>query len=105
MTIFFFFACVILVSVIASILIALTVINAPFFDAIGPFSAGLLGVAACFVFAYVCFYLLDPDPVSEFDAPVPLHLRTLPITSFSALIWLPIYVTIFNRLCRIRATP
>ncbi len=104
MTIFFFFASVALVSIIASILIALTVINAPFFDAIGPFSAGLMGVAACFAFAYVSFYLLDPDPVSEFDAPVPLHIRTLPITGFSALVWLPIYVTIFNRLRRKRIT-
>lgn len=102
MTIFFFFASVLLVSVIASILIALTVINAPFFDAIGPFSAGLLGVAACFAFAYTAFYMLDPDPVSEFDNPIPLHIRTLPITGFSAMIWLPIYVTIFNRLRRKR---
>jgi len=102
MTIFFFFASVLLVSIIASILIALTVINAPFFDTIGPFSAGLLGIAACFTFAYLSFYLLDPDPVSEFDYPVPLYIRTLPITGFSAMIWLPIYVTIFNRLRRKR---
>ncbi len=105
MTIFFFFASIILVSVIASIFIAQSVINAPFFDAIGPFSAGLLGLAACFAFAYIAFYLLDPDPVSEFDAPVPLHIRTLPITGFSAMIWLPVYVTIFNRLRRKRVTP
>ncbi len=102
MTIFFFFASVILVSIIASILIAMAVLRAPFFDDIGPFSAGLLGVAACFAFAYVSFYLLNPDPVSEFDAPVPLYLRTLPITVFSAMIWLPVYVTIFNRLRRKR---
>lgn len=105
MTIFFFFASVLLVSVIASILIAQAILRAPFFDDIGPFSAGLLGVAACFVFAYVSFYLLDPDPVSEFDAPVPLYIRTLPITGFSAMVWLPIYVTIFNRLRRNRITP
>jgi len=105
MTIFFFFASVILVSVIASVLIAEAVLRAPFFDIIGPFSAGLLGIAACFAFAYAAFYLLDPDPISEFDAPVPLHLRTLPITGFSAMIWLPIYVTIFNRLRRRRITP
>ncbi len=104
MIIFFFFASVILVSVIASILIAQAVINAPFFDAIGPFSAGLLGLAACFVFAYAAFYLLDPDPVSEFDAPVPLYIRTLPITGFSAFLWLPIYATVFNRLRRKRVS-
>jgi hypothetical protein len=105
MTLVFFFASIILVSVIASIFIAQTVINAPFFDQIGPFSAGLLGVAACFLFAYLSFYLLDPDPVSEFDVPVPLHIRTLPITAFSAMVWLPIYVTIFNRLRRKRIAP
>ncbi len=105
MTIFFFFASVLLVSIIASVLIAEAVLRAPFFDQIGPFSAGLLGIAACFIFAYAAFYLLDPDPVSEFDTPVPLHLRTLPITGFSAMIWLPIYVTIFNRLRRRRITP
>ena len=105
MTIFFFFASVILVSIIASIVIAQAVIRLPFFDDIGPFSAGLLGIAACFIFAYISFFLLDPDPVSKFDAPVPLYLRTLPITAFSAFIWLPIYVTIFNRLRRKRITP
>ncbi len=105
MTIFFFFASVLLVSVIASILIAMAVLRAPFFDDIGPFSAGLLGVAACFLFAYAAFYMLDPDPISEFDAPVPLYIRTLPITGFSAMIWLPIYVTIFNRLRRKRIQP
>ena len=102
MTIFFFFASLILVSIIASVLIAEAVLRMPFFDTIGPFSVGLLGVAACFIFAYVAFYLLDPDPVSEFDAPVPLYIRTLPITGFSAMIWLPVFVTIFNRLRRVR---
>jgi hypothetical protein len=105
MTIFFFFASVLLVSLIASLLIAEAVLRAPFFDAIGPFSAGLLGIGACFIFAYGAFYLLDPDPISEFDAPVPLYLRTLPITAFSAFIWLPIFVSIFNRLRRHRVTP
>jgi hypothetical protein len=105
LTLFFFFASILLVSVIASILIAQMILSAPFFDTIGPFSAGLLGLAACFVFAYVAFYLLDPDPVSEFDAPVPLYIRTLPITGFSAILWLPIFVSIFNRLRRKRVTP
>ncbi len=105
MTIFFFFASILLVSIIASILIAQSILRVPFFDDIGPFSAGLLGVAACFTLAYGCFYLLDPDPVSEFDTPVPLYIRTLTITGFSAMIWLPIYVTIFNRLRRRRITP
>ncbi len=104
MTIFFFFASIILVSIIASILIAQAVLHLPFFDVIGPFSAGLIGVAACFFLAYVSFYLLDPDPVSQFDAPAPLYIRTLPITGFSAMIWLPIYVTVFNRLRRKRMT-
>ena len=105
MMILFFFASVLLVSVIASIVIAQAVVMAPFFDQIGPFSAGLLGVVACFAFAYGSFYLLDPDPVSKFDIPVPLHIRTLPITAFSTFIWLPIYVTIFNKLRRKRVTP
>lgn len=98
----FFFGTLLLVSIIVSLLVAQTVMHLPFFDAIGPFSAGLLGVAACFVLAYGFFYLLDPDPVSKFDVQVPLYQRTLPITGMSALIWLPIYVTIFNKLRRKR---
>lgn len=105
MTIFIFFTTITLVSIIASILIAQMILLAPFYDAIGPFSAGLLGLAACFVFAFIAFYMLDPDPMSEFEAPVPLYTRTLPITGFSAIIWVPIFVTIFNRLRRKRVTP
>lgn len=104
MTIFFFLASVVLVSIIASVLIAQLVIKAPFFDSIGSFSAGLLGVAGCFAVAYVFFFLLNPDPVSEFDAPSPLYLRTLTITGLSAFVWLPIYTAIFNRLRRKRET-
>lgn len=100
---FFFFGCILLVSIIISLLVAQVVVHLPFFDDIGPFSAGLLGVAGCFALAYVFFFLLDPDPVSEFDVPVPLYIRTLPITGMSAMIWLPIYVSIFNRLRRRRA--
>ena len=105
MTLAFFFTSVILVSILGSILIAWAVLRLPFFDDIGPFSAGLIGVAAYFIFAYGAFYLLDPDPVSKFDVPVPLYIRTLPITGFSAFIWLPVYIIIFNRLRRKRVTP
>ena len=102
MTIFFFLASVVLVSIIASVLIAQLVIKAPFFDSIGSFSAGLLGVAGCFVVAYAFFFLLNPDLVSEFDAPSPLYMRTFTITGLSAFIWLPIYTAVFNRLRRKR---
>lgn len=104
MTIALFLALVVVVSIIVSILVATSVIRAPLYDRIGPFSSGLLGAAACFVLAYVGFYILDPDPVSEFDAPVPLYLRTLPITGLSAMIWLPFYMTIFSKLSRKRTT-
>lgn len=104
MAIFVFLALIIVVSIIVSIVVATAVIRAPFFDMIGPLSAGLLGAAACFVLAYSGFFILDPDPVSEFDAPVPLYLRTLPITGLSAMIWLPVYMTVFSKLSRKRAT-
>jgi hypothetical protein len=104
MTVFVFLGLIVVVSIIVSIVVATAVIRAPFFDLIGPFSAGLLGAGACFVLAYLGFFILDPDPVSEFDNPVPLYIRTLPITGFSAMIWLPIYTTVFNRLRRKRAT-
>lgn len=93
-----------IVSILVSLLAAQLVIQLPFFDAIGPFSAGLLGVVMCFTLAYGFLYFLDPDPISEFDVQVPLYLRTLPITGLSAFIWLPVYVTIFNRLRRQRST-
>lgn len=104
MSVFVFLALIVVVSIIVSIVVATAVIRAPFFDLIGPFSAGLLGAAGCFVLAYIGFFILDPDPVSEFDSPVPLYVRTLPITGFSAMIWLPIYTTVFNRLRRQRAS-
>ncbi len=104
MTVFFFFGSVVLVSIIVSVFMAQVMTNAPFFDAIGPFSAGLLGLLGCFLTAYAFFLILDPDPVSELDVPVPLLVRTLPITGFSAFVWLPIYVTLFNRLRRKRQT-
>ncbi|MFT5613701.1 MAG: hypothetical protein ACI8Q6_000977 [Granulosicoccus sp.] len=104
MTIFVFLALIVVVSIIVSIVVATTVIRAPFYDIIGPFSAGLLGAAACFVLAYCGFFILDPDPVSEFDIPTPLYLRTLPITGLSAIIWLPVYMTIFSKLSRKRTT-
>ena len=103
MAVFVFLGLTVAVSIIVSIVVATAVIRAPFFDLIGPFSAGLLGAAACFVLAYIGFFILDPDPVSEFDNQVPLYIRTLPITGFSAMIWLPIYTTVFNRLRRTRA--
>jgi len=99
----FFLGSIILVSIIVALLMAQLVVNVPFFDAFGPFSIGLLGVAGCFVLAYGAFFVLDPDPVSEFDAQVPLYMRTLPITGFSAFFWLPIYANTFNRLRRLRA--
>ncbi len=99
-TMFVFLASVILVSVIISILVSTTAIRSPVYRALGPFAAGLAGAAICFVVAYVSFFLLDPDPVSEFDPQVPLYLRTLPITGFSAIFWLPIYMIVFTRLHR-----
>ena len=103
MTIPIFLAIVLLVSVIVSILVAGLIVRLPFYDAIGPFSAGLLGLTICFVLAYAGFYLLDPDKPSEFDPQVPLHIRTLPITGLSAIIWLPIFSIVFNRLRKVRA--
>lgn len=99
----YFLICVLLVSVIVSLIMAQLIVSVPFFDAIGPFSAGLLGVAGCFLLAYAGFFVLNPDPVSEFDPQVPLYLRTLPITGFSAFLWLPIYASVFNRLRRKRS--
>ena len=46
MTVFVFLALIVVVSIIVSIVVATAVIRAPFFDLIGPFSAGLLGAAA-----------------------------------------------------------
>lgn len=102
--ILYFLGTVVLVSVIAGIVAAQVAAQLPFFDMIGTFSAGLFGLALCFALAYAMFFVLDPDPVSEFDAPVPLYLRTLPITTFAGFLWLPIFVVLFNRLRRIRVT-
>ena len=101
-TIFFFFASILLVSVVASVLSAQMVVNARNLETLGAFSTGLVGVAVCFLVSYGLFFLLDPDPVSNLDIQVPLYQRTLPITGFSACIWLPIYTTLFNKLRRKR---
>ncbi len=103
-TIFFFFASIILVSVITAILAALLVARAPLIGTLGPFSTGLLGLAACFLLACGLFYLLDPDPVAGADAPLSRLMRNLPVTGLSALIWLPVFVTLFNRLRIARVT-
>jgi hypothetical protein len=93
-------AAVVLVSIIVSILIALAAIQLARYPMLGPPLAGLIGAAACFALAYLAFFLLDPDPMSEFDARVPLYLRTLPITGFSAFFWLPTYMVVFSKLRR-----
>lgn len=102
MAIFFFFASVLLVSIIASVLSAQLLANARYLEILGAFSTGLVGVALCFVVSYGLFFLLDPDPVSTLDVQVPLYQRTLSVTGFSACIWLPIYATLFNKLRRKR---
>lgn len=104
MTVFYFFAMIILVSVIVSILIAQLVANAALIGSMGAFSTGLLGVAGCFALATAIFFLFDPDPVSGQDAPLARLMRNLPITGLSAIIWLPIFTTVFNRLRRKRQT-
>lgn len=103
MTVFVFLALIVVVSIIVGIVVATAMVRAPFIDLIGPFSTGLLGAVGCFVLAYIGFFILNPDPVSKVDNPVPLFVRTLPITGFSAMIWLPIFTTVFNRLRRKRA--
>lgn len=90
----------VLVSVIVSILVVLALVPAGHRWGLSAFLTGLIGILACFVLAYVSFYLLDPDPVSEFDAPVPLYQRTLTVTGFSALFWLPLFLNLFTRMRR-----
>ena len=96
----YFLSVVALVSISAGIFSALTAarIQAP--TELTQFGTGILGVILCAGLAYAAFFVLDPDPVSEFDDPVPRHLRTLPITGFSAIIWLPIYMSLFIKLHR-----
>ncbi|SFT57093.1 hypothetical protein [Sedimentitalea nanhaiensis] len=100
MTVLFFFAQLLLVSIFVSVVMAHLSARAPFLNTIGAFSTGLLGLAGGFAIAFVLFLLLNPDPTRDLDAQVPLLLRTLPITGFSVFFWAPAYVVLFNRLRR-----
>lgn len=102
MTVFFFFAAIVLVSVISAIVAAEIAVQPPLLSVLGAFSTGLLGLAACFVLAATLLFILDPDPVSGLDAALPRLMRTLPITGLAAFLWLPMYLSLFNRLRRAR---
>ncbi len=98
----YFLACVTLVSVIVSVLAALSMHHLAPALGLNNFATVIFGLAGCIVLSFASFYLLDPDPVSEFDTPVPLHWRTLTVTGFAALIWLPIYLVVHSKLARKR---
>lgn len=102
MTVFFFFAAVTLVSIISAIVAAEIVAQPSMLAILGPFSTGLLGLAACFALAASLLFIRDPDPVSGLDATIPRFMRTLPITGLAAMLWLPMYLSLFNRLRRVR---
>lgn len=102
MSLIFFFAALALVSIIVSILAATAVMSTGVHDRIGAFSTGLIGVAICAALAFAALYLIDPDPVSGYDTPMQHAMRTLPLTAFSALIWLPIYMSVYSMLRRKR---
>lgn len=101
-TVFFFFAAIVLVSVISSIVVAEFVVQPQLLSVLGPFSTGLLGLAACFALAATLLFILDPDPVSGLDAALPRLMRTLPIAGLAAFLWLPMYLSLFNRIRRVR---
>ncbi|WP_424988584.1 hypothetical protein [Microbulbifer sp. S227A] len=103
MTVFFFFAAILLVSIISAIVAAEVAAQPPLLSLLGSFSTGLLGLALCALLATTLLFMLDPDPVTGLDAPLPRLMRTLPIAGLSALLWLPIYLSLFGRLRRARS--
>lgn len=103
MTVMYFFAAIILVSAFSATVAAGAIVQTPLLEILGPFSTGLVGVAGCFLLAGALLFVLDPDPVSGLDGALPRLMRTLPITGLSAILWLPIYVSLFNRRRRVRA--
>ncbi|MEY8827882.1 hypothetical protein AB9K34_05640 [Sedimentitalea sp. XS_ASV28] len=103
MTVFFFFATILLVSIISAIVAAGVAAQPPLLSLMGPFSAGFLGLAICALLATGLLFMLDPDPVTGLDAPLPRLMRTLPITGLAAVLWLPVFLSLFGRLRRVRA--
>lgn len=104
MTVFFFFAAIVLASLISAIIAVEITVRPPILDVLGPVSTGLLGLAACFALTAALLFVLDPDPVSGPEATLPRMMRTLPIAALAALLWLPLYLFLFKRLRRVRAT-
>ena len=92
--------CVSLVSVIVSLVVAM--MAAPYFATSGfsVFGSGLIGTLMCFGLTFAVFFLLDPDPATEFEKASSRYGRTLPITGFSMLIWLPLYLFVHGKLMR-----
>lgn len=94
----YFLVSVCLVSVIVSVLAAMVVAGVATRYALTRAGFYALGLGLCFLGAYAFFFVLDPDPVSEFDVQIPLWRRTLSVTGFSVMVWLPVYLLIHGRL-------
>jgi hypothetical protein len=72
---------------------------------LGPFRAGLLGVAICSVLAVLAFLILDLDHIPLADDPRGRFWEAVQLAGASAIFWLPIYLFGLSRQLRRRGAP
>jgi len=97
-----FVGTVIAASVVASLTAVSALAETGMDTRLGQFRATVLGVAICFVAAFVLFALTDPDPLSWSETTTEYLRRTLGITIFAGFIWLPVFLGVFATLVRRR---
>ena len=66
-------------------------------DALGPFRAGLLGLAICSAIAVLGFGLANLDHIPLTENPKGRFWEAVQLAGASAILWLPVYLFAFSR--------
>ena len=66
-------------------------------EALGPFRAGLLGLAICAAIAVLGFGLADLDHIPLAENPKARFWEAVQLAGASAILWLPVYLFAFSR--------
>ena len=73
-------------------------------DALGPFRAGLLGLAICSAIAVLGFGLANLDHIPLAENPKARFWEAVQLAGASAILWLPVYLFAFSRARRTGGT-